>query len=87
MEKLHNLFDGLHSLTWIHSSICWQQSRLIWLREGDANSKKKFMVLCPPGVGLIIFRVLTWVVSKLKALPMFARRCLISFQIISKFRM
>ena len=40
MEELHDLSDGLHSLSMIHYSICWQQSRLQWLWEGDDNSKK-----------------------------------------------
>jgi hypothetical protein len=39
VEELHSLSDELHSLSRIHSSICWQQSRLNWLREGDPNSK------------------------------------------------
>jgi hypothetical protein len=39
MKELHSLSVELHSLSRIHSSICWQQSRLTWLREGDANSK------------------------------------------------
>lgn len=41
VEELHDLSEELHSLSRIHSSICWQQSRIRWLREGDANSKKK----------------------------------------------
>jgi hypothetical protein len=40
VEELHDLSEELHSLSRIHSSICWQQSRIRWLREGDANSKK-----------------------------------------------
>jgi len=39
VEELHRLIDNLHSLSRIHSSMCWQQSRLTWLREGDANTK------------------------------------------------
>jgi len=38
VEDLHGLTE-LFSLSRINSSICWQQSRLNWLREGDANSK------------------------------------------------
>lgn len=40
VEELHGLSAELHSLSQIHSSICWQQSRLQWLQKGDANSKK-----------------------------------------------
>jgi len=40
VEELHSLSDELCSLSRIHSSITWQQSRVNWLREGDANSKK-----------------------------------------------
>jgi len=37
--ELHGLSVELHSLSRIHSSICWQQSRVNWLRERDGNSK------------------------------------------------
>lgn len=39
VKDFHVLYDELHSLSWVNSSICWQQSRLNWLREGGANSK------------------------------------------------
>jgi len=39
-EEYHGLTEDLFSLSWSHASICWQQSRAHWLREGDANSKK-----------------------------------------------
>ena len=39
IEELHGLSEELFSLVRINSSICWQQSRERWLREGDTNSK------------------------------------------------
>jgi len=39
VKDLHGLSSELHSLSRMHSSICWQQSRLNWIQEGDANSK------------------------------------------------
>jgi hypothetical protein len=39
VKDLHGLSFELHSLSRMHSSICWQQSLLNWIREGDANSK------------------------------------------------
>jgi len=39
VEDLHGFTEELFSLSRMNSSICWQQSRLQWLREGDANSK------------------------------------------------
>ena len=40
LEEYHGLTEDLFSLSRSHASICWQQSRAHWLREGDANSKK-----------------------------------------------
>jgi hypothetical protein len=37
--ELHELSIGLHSLSRIQTSKCWQQARLKWLQEGDANTK------------------------------------------------
>jgi len=37
--ELHGLSEELFSLSRANSSICWQQSRSRWLKEGDANSK------------------------------------------------
>jgi exonuclease III len=37
--ELHDVSANLHSLSRLNSSICWQQSRNQWLREGDANTK------------------------------------------------
>jgi len=39
VEELHGFSEELFSLTLINTSICWQQLRVQWLREGDANSK------------------------------------------------
>jgi len=38
--ELHLLSAEVLSLSKLHASIQWQKSRLNWLREGDANSKK-----------------------------------------------
>ncbi|MCI26406.1 endonuclease/exonuclease/phosphatase family protein, partial [Trifolium medium] len=37
--ELYAVTSDIHSLTHLNTSICWQQVRLMWLREGDANSK------------------------------------------------
>ena len=39
IEELHGLTSYIPSLSRINTSICWQQSRLLGLREGDTNSK------------------------------------------------
>jgi hypothetical protein len=39
IDEVHTISDELHSLSRAHTSISWQQSRMNWLREGDANSK------------------------------------------------
>lgn len=37
--ELLGVSSDLHSLSRLNASICWQQSRVRWLRDGDANSK------------------------------------------------
>lgn len=39
VAELHSMCNDLHSLSRENASIMWQQSRLSWLREGDANLK------------------------------------------------
>lgn len=36
--ELHDLLVNLHSLSRIQTSICWQQARLKWLKDGDVNT-------------------------------------------------
>ena len=55
LKELHELSVNLHSLSRVQSSMCWQKARLTWLQEGDANSKKKTMVLCLPNVAAMLF--------------------------------
>ena len=37
--ELHGIATDIHSLSHLNTSICWQQSRVQWLRDGDANLK------------------------------------------------
>jgi len=36
---MHGVSSNILSLARLNTSICWQQSHVQWLREGDANSK------------------------------------------------
>jgi len=45
VDELHGFSEELFTLSRVNSSISWQQSRIQWLREGDANSKKKHGML------------------------------------------
>jgi len=36
--EIHDLSVNLHSLSRIQTNVCWQQARLKWLQEGDANT-------------------------------------------------
>ncbi|PNX81188.1 cysteine-rich receptor-like protein kinase [Trifolium pratense] len=38
LVELHGVTVDIHSISRLHASISWQQSRSLWLKKGDANS-------------------------------------------------
>jgi len=45
MEELRDTTHEIHFLSRVNTSICWQQSLMLWLKEGDANTKKFHSIL------------------------------------------
>jgi len=45
IEELRGISNDIHSLSRVNTSISWQQSRLLWLKDGDANFKYFHSVL------------------------------------------
>ncbi|GAU20017.1 hypothetical protein TSUD_273520 [Trifolium subterraneum] len=45
VADMHGTTSDIYSLSRLHASISWQQSRLLWLEEGDANSNYFHSVL------------------------------------------
>jgi len=39
IDEMRGIMHDIHSLSRVNTSISWQQSRLLWLKDGDVNSK------------------------------------------------
>ncbi|CAJ2662016.1 unnamed protein product [Trifolium pratense] len=49
LTEFHGVSLDIQSLSRMHASISWQQSRSLWLKDGDANSKYFHSVLASRG--------------------------------------
>ncbi|MCI45377.1 endonuclease/exonuclease/phosphatase family protein, partial [Trifolium medium] len=60
LAELHGVTSDIHSLSRLHASINWQQSRSWWLKEGDANTKYFHSVLASRMRGYAISSLQAW---------------------------
>jgi len=79
LVELRDKTFELHYMAMINTSICWQQSWLLWLQEGDRNSKYFHSVMAGRRQGntissLILSMEVLWKVS-----IRFVRRFIIIF--------
>ncbi|GAU34888.1 hypothetical protein TSUD_144190 [Trifolium subterraneum] len=58
LVELHGVTFDIHSLSRLHASVCWQQFRSRWLKEGDANSKYFHSVLASRRRGNVISSIM-----------------------------
>jgi len=65
VDEIHDLSVNLHSLSRIQTSVCWQQVRLKWLQEEDANTFF-LILLCLQGAVIMSFSCYRLTVFKLK---------------------
>jgi len=81
---LHGVSLDIHSLSRLNTSICWQQSRVQWLHDGDANSNFFFIQSCQVGGAIIRCVLLWWMVFWWKVFNLFAKQFLTILRIISR---
>jgi hypothetical protein len=54
LEELQGISSDIYLLTQLNASICWQQSRSRWLKDGDANSRYFHSILASRRRGNVI---------------------------------